>query len=72
MHVYVYQFLRSFRNIFSRQSTWLVFCMVILGFIGSGEMVGVTSFWPVLGGRGKRLSQLSQFLSLILPGLLKC
>lgn len=50
MHAYVYQFLRFFRNIFSRQSTWLVFCMVILGFIGSGEMVGVTSFcrfWSV-------------------------
>ena len=41
---YIYQTLVFFRKIFSRNSTWLIFCMVILGFIGSHEMRGVTSF----------------------------
>ncbi len=50
MRSYIYQSLMFFRNIFSRHSTWLVFCMVLLGFIGAGEMIGVTSFcqfWEV-------------------------
>jgi hypothetical protein len=50
MRSYIYQFLMSFRNVFSRYSTWLVFCMVILGFMGATEMIGVTSFcrfWSV-------------------------
>jgi hypothetical protein len=33
-----------FRKAFSRNFTWLMFCMVVLGFIGTHEMVGVTSF----------------------------
>ena len=40
--------LTSFRPVFSRHRTWLLFCMIILGFIGATEMVGVTSicrFW---------------------------
>jgi hypothetical protein len=36
--------LYSFRDVFSRQSTWVIFCMVIIGFIGGSEMMGVTSF----------------------------
>jgi len=36
--------LLSFRKIFSRNSPWVLFCMVILGFIGATEMIGVTSF----------------------------
>ncbi len=37
-----------FRPVFSRYSPWLLFCMVIIGFIGADEMIGVTSicrFW---------------------------
>ena len=41
---YIYQALICFRKVFSRRSTWLIFCMVILGFIGSREMQGATSF----------------------------
>ena len=41
---YFYNTLYSFRSVFSRESTWLVFCMVFIGFIGGSEMVGVTSF----------------------------
>ncbi|KPA09448.1 conserved hypothetical protein, membrane, partial [Candidatus Magnetomorum sp. HK-1] len=36
--------LQSFRFIFSRSTTWILFCSVVLGFIGANEMVGVTSF----------------------------
>jgi hypothetical protein len=41
---YIYQALVSFRNVFSRHSTWLIFCMVILALMGASEMRGVTSF----------------------------
>jgi hypothetical protein len=41
---YIYMALRSFRGVFSRHSTWLVFSMVVLGFIGATEIVGITSF----------------------------
>jgi hypothetical protein len=41
---YTYQSLTHFRKMFSHHSTWLIFCMVILGFMGTHEMRGVTSF----------------------------
>ena len=41
---YVFHTLHFFRKCFSRTRPWLIFCMIVLGFIGSGEMVGVTSF----------------------------
>jgi len=41
---YIYMALRSFRGIFSRNSTWLDFCMIVLGFIGATEITGITSF----------------------------
>jgi len=41
---YIYQTLMFFRKAFSRSFTWLIFCMVILGFIGTHDMGGVTSF----------------------------
>jgi hypothetical protein len=41
---YLYMALRSFRGIFSRNDTWLVFCMIVLGFLGATEMSGITSF----------------------------
>ncbi len=44
MLTYLYSGLEGFRKEFSRQSTWLLFVMVILGFMGSNEMMGVTSF----------------------------
>ena len=40
--------LEGFRKEFFRQSTWLLFVMVILGFMGSNEMMGVTSFWELV------------------------
>ena len=46
---YVYQTLTFFRKAFSRKKTWLMFCMVILGFIGTHEMRAVTSFCQFWG-----------------------
>ena len=41
---YFFNALSFFRPVFSRNSPWLVFCMVIIGFIGANEMIGITSF----------------------------
>lgn len=41
---YIYQTLMFFRKVFSRSSTWLMFCTVVLGFIATSEMRGVSSF----------------------------
>jgi hypothetical protein len=41
--------LYSFRGVFSRTRTWILFSMVILGFIGAPEMIGVTSFYRFWG-----------------------
>ena len=41
---YIYHILRSFRKLFSRRTTWIYFCVVILGFIGASNMDGVSSF----------------------------
>jgi hypothetical protein len=47
---YVYHALGSFRHVFSRNSTWIVFCLVVLAFIGASDHVGVSSlcrFWQM-------------------------
>jgi len=41
---YVLHVLNEFRGCFSHKRTWVIFCMVILGFIGAREMIGVSSF----------------------------
>jgi hypothetical protein len=44
----IYQALQTFRKAFSRHSTWLTFCLVVLGFIGATQIDGVSSwcrFW---------------------------
>jgi hypothetical protein len=48
MFNFILHALNSFRGCFSYKRTWIVFCMIVLGFIGAGEMTGVTSlcrFW---------------------------
>ncbi len=48
MQIYLYHALGSFRSLFSHRRTWLKFAMVVLGFVASAEMVGVSSwcrFW---------------------------
>ena len=41
---YLYEALGGFRKVFSRRRTWLIFVMLVLGFMGSSELAGVTSF----------------------------
>lgn len=41
---YIYDALHSFRHIFSKHSTWLVFCMIVLGFCCADQIIGVSSF----------------------------
>jgi len=48
MLTYLYHALESFRSVFSRQRSWLLFCAVVLSFLAAPEMIGVTSmcrFW---------------------------
>ena len=44
MLVDIYESLRGFRKVFSHHSSWLVFSVLVLGFIGSSEIAGVSSF----------------------------
>ncbi len=44
MLTYIYHALSSFRSVFSRHRTWLVFVMIVLGFLGATEMLGIASF----------------------------
>jgi len=44
MLAYIYQALGSFRSVFSRSTTWLLFCMVVLGFLGAVDIIGISSF----------------------------
>lgn len=41
---YIYEALRTFRKVFSRHGSWLLFVALVLGFIGSAEIIGVSSF----------------------------
>lgn len=58
---YIFESLKFFKNIFSHHSTWLMFCMVILGFIGTSEMIGVTSFCRFWGFGEKAYDALLYF-----------
>lgn len=45
---YLYQMLHTFRHLFARHLPWILFCLVILGFIGSHHIEAITSicrFW---------------------------
>ena len=47
---YIYHALVHFRSVFSRRSSGLVFCSVVLSFMAVPELMGVTSmcrFWGV-------------------------
>ena len=37
MLAYVYHTLHTFRKVFTRHATWLTFCVVVLGFLGSTQ-----------------------------------
>ena len=41
---YIYESLYGFRKVFSRHRSWLIFAMLVLGFMGVTEVTGVSSF----------------------------
>jgi len=43
MQNYIDHALESFQSVFSRSRSWLLFCAIVMGFMGAGEMIGVTS-----------------------------
>ena len=60
MLVYIYESLRGFRKVFSHHSSWLLFSVLVLEFIGSSEIAGVSSF---LTFRSHRLPFVASFFS---------
>jgi DDE superfamily endonuclease len=44
MLAYIDHALSSFRSVFSRHRTWIVFVMIVLGLLGATEMFGLSSF----------------------------
>ena len=50
MQKYIDEALGDFRGDFSRYRSWLLFCAIVIGFMGATEMIGVTSlcrFWMI-------------------------
>ena len=43
MQNHIDEALKEFESVFSRHSSWLLFCAIVMGFMGAGEMIGVTS-----------------------------
>lgn len=46
--LYLYQMLETFRHLFSRRTPWLLFCLIIIGFIVTPHPEGLSSlcqFW---------------------------
>src|SRR5262249_11399656 len=41
---YTYEALQTFCKVFSRHSTWLTCCLVVLGFLGATHIDGISSF----------------------------
>ena len=58
---YVYGALRSFRCVFSRHRTWLIFATIVLGFLGANEIRGVTSFCRFWGFGGVAYNAFGHF-----------
>ena len=44
MLAFIYETLCSFRSVFSRSATWMLFCLVVLGFLGADHLIGISSF----------------------------
>jgi len=75
MLAYIYQALQTFRKVFSRHSTWLTFCLVVLGFIGATQIDGVSSwcrFWHLETPGYLALLHFFRSSAWSLTGLLSC
>ena len=46
---FIFKALNYFRPVFSRSAAWVIFCMVVLGFVGAADMIGITSFCRFFG-----------------------
>jgi len=44
MIAFIFKALKSFRPVFPRYTSWLIFSLVVLGFLGAADMFGVSSF----------------------------
>ena len=39
MQSHIDEALKEFESVFSRHSSWLLFCAIVIGFIGTTEMI---------------------------------
>ena len=72
---YVYHTLHTFRKVFTRHATWLTFCVVVLGFLGSTQIDGVSSlcrFWHLDTPGYLALLHFFRSSAWSLTGLLSC
>jgi hypothetical protein len=75
MLAYVYHTLHTFRKVFTRHATWLTFCVVVLGFLGSTQIDGVSSsyrFWHLDTPAYLALLHFFRSSAWNLTGLLSC
>lgn len=75
MLTYLYHALGSFRSVFSRHRTWLLFVMVVLGFMGATHLDGVSSLCRVWNLQTSGYVALLHFFrssAWSLTGLLSC
>jgi len=75
MLAYVYHTLHTFRKVFTRHATWLTFCVVVLGFLGSTQIEGVSSvcrFWHLDTPGYLALLHFFRSSAWSLTGLLSC
>jgi hypothetical protein len=75
MLAYVYHTLHTFRKVFTRHATWLTFCVVVLGFLGSTQIDGVSSlcrFWHLDTPGYLALLHFFRSTAWSLTGLLSC
>jgi hypothetical protein len=75
MLAYIYHTLYTFRKVFTRHATWLTFCVVVLGFLGSTQIDGVSSlcrFWHLDTPGYLALLHFFRSSAWSLTGLLSC
>ncbi len=72
---YVYHTLHTFRKVFTRPATWLTFCVVVLGLLGSTQIDGVSSlcrFWHLETPGSLAFLHVLRSSAWSLTGLLAC
>lgn len=70
---YTYDLLTTFRSLFTRHTPWVLFCVIILGFIGLPHIEGLSSwcrFWRMDGADYHRLLPFFHSSAWCLDGLI--